>query len=273
MMQKTRRRFVETASGVVHIAANGSGAPVLLLHQTPRSWMEFRDVLPILGAQFHAIAMDTRGFGDSDPLPPEWTTIEGWAAAALELMDALEIPRFSVAGHHTGAIIALEIAAAAPERVENLVLSAMSFVDAERRLQHADEEIIDAVEPRDDGRHILELWERRRPHYPKGTGRDLLERFVVDALKAGPMAAEGHHVVYRYRMEDRIGRVRCPTLVLAPSEDRKALMAAPKVAAAIPGARLEAISGGTIPFPDHLPKIFAGAVATFLKANDSTARQ
>ena len=32
---------------------------VLLLHQTPRSWAEYRAVLPILGTRYRAIAMDT----------------------------------------------------------------------------------------------------------------------------------------------------------------------------------------------------------------------
>ena len=80
-----RRRFVATPSGQVHIAEAGSGAPVLLLHQTPRSWKEFREVLPTLGRGRRAIAMDTRGFGDSDPLPPEAVSIEGWARAVLDV--------------------------------------------------------------------------------------------------------------------------------------------------------------------------------------------
>lgn len=267
-MQETKRRFVQTPSGVVHIAENGTGQPVLLLHQTPRSWTEYRDVLPNLGTRFHAIAMDTRGFGDSDPLPPEKTSIEGWAAAALELTDTLGIDTFSVAGHHTGAVIALQIAARAPERVKKLVVSAMSLVDADRRQQHEHEQIIDEVQPNDDGSHVLELWRRRQPHYPKDKGRDLLERFLFDALRAGPMAAEGHRVVYRYHMEDRIGLVRCPTLVLAPSEDKRAFAVAPRVAAAISGAVLQEVPGGMIPFPDHLPEVFAEAVASFLAADE-----
>jgi pimeloyl-ACP methyl ester carboxylesterase len=42
---------------------------VLLLHQTPRSWDEFRDVLPLLGRSRRAIAIDLVGFGDSSRLP------------------------------------------------------------------------------------------------------------------------------------------------------------------------------------------------------------
>ena len=43
---------------------------MLLLHQTPRSWDEYRDVIPILARRRRVIAMDTIGFGDSTRLPP-----------------------------------------------------------------------------------------------------------------------------------------------------------------------------------------------------------
>ena len=59
------RSFVTVPAGTIHVAQAGSGKPVLLLHQTPRSWDEYRDVVPLLGESFHAIAMDTIGFGDS----------------------------------------------------------------------------------------------------------------------------------------------------------------------------------------------------------------
>ena len=62
-----RRAFADLPHGQVHYAECGDAdAPaVLLLHQTPRSWAEYRAVLPLLGARFRAIAMDTAGFGDS----------------------------------------------------------------------------------------------------------------------------------------------------------------------------------------------------------------
>ncbi len=264
MMPQVDRSFVSTPSGRVHIAIAGQGEPVLLLHQTPRSWMEFIDVLPRLGRACQAIAMDTRGFGDSDPLPSEKTTIEGWAEAALEMMSMLGHERFCVAGHHTGAVIGLEIAARAPQRVRKLVISAMSYVDAARRAEHAGSRVIDEVEPRDDGSHLTELWARRQPHYPQSGGRELLERFIVDAIRAGPMAAEGHRVVNRYHMEDRIGLVQCPTLVIAPAKDTKACSMAPRVVAALRNARLLEIPGGGIPLPDQMPDTFAKAVTEFL---------
>ena len=266
-MSPIERAFVETPSGRVHVAACGTGQPVLLLHQTPRSWNEYREVLPLLGASRRAIAMDTMGFGDSDPLPDGQDSIEAWARAAHQLLDALGHERAAVVGHHTGAAIAVEVAAQQPDRVEALVLSACPYVDAARRAKEHGRQIIDDVAVRPDGQHLTELWGRRQPFYPKGR-HELLERFMIDALKAGPRAAEGHRVVGRYVMETRLPLVRCPTLVLAPMADPHAHPHAPAVAAAIAGAKLIAIEDGMVPLPDQLPHAFASTVERFLQAPD-----
>ena len=246
------RRFVPTSHGRVHVALCGAGLPVLLLHQTPRSWDEYRDVLPLLGGRVQAVAMDTPGYGDSNPAAAA-PSIEGWAEAAFATLDALGIGRAVLAGHHTGAVIAMEMAASRPDRAAALVLSSCSMVDAARRAAHAGKRVIDAVEVRADGSHLAEMWARRAPFYPAGRP-DLLERYVADALRAGPMAAEGHRVVNAYRMEDRISCVACPTLVIDAVRDPHAHPAAARVAAAIPGARL----------PDQLPGPFADAILRHL---------
>ncbi len=263
MTPTIERSFVSLGFGRVHVAACGSGRPVLLLHQTPRSWDEYRDVLPLLARKYRAIAMDTVGFGDSDPLPAGRDSIEAWAQCAHELLAALGHARAVVVGHHTGAAIAVEMAALRPERVEALVLSASPYVDEARRKAEPGKHVIDDVVAHPEGAHLAELWAMRKPFYPEGRA-DLLERFVVDALKAGPRAAEGHRVVGRYVMEPRLAQVRCPTLVIAPTADPHAYPHAPKVAAAIAGSRLIEIEGGTVPLPDHMPQAFAAAIDGFL---------
>ena len=188
---------------------------MLLLHQTPRSWDEFRDVLPLLGRHYRAIAMDTVGYGDSDALPEGKASIENWAMAARQLLVALGIGRAAVVGHHTGAAIAVEIAAAYPQHVAALVLSACPYVDGARRIEARQTgHVIDHAVPRIDGGHLAELRSMRQPLYPPDRV-DLMERFIVDALKAGSRAAEGHRVVDRYEMESRLPLVCCPTLVIA----------------------------------------------------------
>jgi pimeloyl-ACP methyl ester carboxylesterase len=257
------RRFVGTPRARIHVATAGSGRPILLLHQTPRSWDEFRDVLPRLGQHYRAIAMDTVGFGDSDALAFEENSIEAWSTCAFDLLDALGLPHAAVIGHHTGAAIAIEMAAAQPGRIAAMALSAPPYVDAERRARAASKPVIDDAPRRADGGHLGALWQMRQPDYPAGAS-DLLDRFMVDALKAGALAAEGHRVVGRYAMETRLPLVRCPVRVLAPVADPHAFPVAGKVTCAITGASMVEIAGAMVPFPDQMPEVFAEAVLDFL---------
>jgi pimeloyl-ACP methyl ester carboxylesterase len=262
-MADVERRFVRVPAGVLHLAECGAGDPVLLLHQTPRSWLEYRDVLPLLGRTRRAIAMDTVGFGDSSRLPAGEDSIERWAEVAVTLLDALEIEQATIVGHHTGGYVAVEMAASRPERVRALVLSGVALHRAEQRLAHAEgRAVVDDADRTLDGSHLVELWRMRASLYPPDI--DLLERFMADCLRAGPLAAEGHRLVARYPLEERLPLVSCPVLLLAPTDDAYAFPAVPGLDEALPGATVTSIEGGMVPLPDQLPGPFAAAVAEFL---------
>lgn len=263
-MHAIERRFVSVPAGTIHCAIAGAGRPVLLLHQTPRSWDEYRDVLPRLGRRYRAIAMDTIGYGDSSKPPLESDSIEAWARVAVSLLDALDIETAAVVGHHTGAAIAIELVAAFPQRFDAAVLSAPPWVDEAFRASHRGPPRIDNVEHSPDGSHLMALWRGRQPWYPQDDV-DLLERFVVDAIRAGPRAAHGHTVVARYEMEKRLPMIRCPVLIVAPTDDPHAYPNRNAIASRIAGSRIVEIEGGLVPLPDQMPERFAQVVDTFLR--------
>jgi pimeloyl-ACP methyl ester carboxylesterase len=259
------RAFVDTPDGQIHYATAGAGRPVLLLHQTPRSWDEYREVIPILARERRAIAMDTIGYGESYK-PAGRSDIEDYARGAVALLDGLGVGSTAVVGHHTGAVIAMELAAAHPDRVERLVLSSCPFVDAtDRDRRHrTGGHRVDHVEPKPDGSHVAELWQIRQSFYPKDRP-DLLTRFLADALRAGEKIREGHGACSRYRMEERIGRVRCPTLVTWGTADPFASPQGEVVARHIPGSRVSPIAGGSVALVDEMPEAFARVVLDFLR--------
>lgn len=271
-MTAVRRAFADLSIGQVHYASCGDrGAPaVLLLHQSPRSWLEYREVLPLLGRRFEAIAMDTAGFGDSAPVAGP-VSIEAWAAVALELLATLAIPRVHLVGHHTGGVIAIEMAAAAPEAIASLVLSSTTWVDAALRRERATRPPIDEVAPSRDGSHLQALWQRRQGFYPADRP-ELLEAFVVDALRAGGSPEDGHRAVAAYRMEERIGAVRQPVLVIRAGADPFAARHAPELVARLPQARLVDVDGGMVPLPDQLPERFASLIAEFIDGLGASGR-
>ncbi|SEF33415.1 alpha/beta hydrolase [Variovorax sp. NFACC27] len=260
-----RRAFADLSVGQVHYAACGDPASpaVLLLHQSPRSWTEYRAVLPLIGAHRRAIAMDTAGFGDSaDGGVP--ASIEQWASVARELLDALNITQVDVVGHHTGGVVAVELAAAFPERVRSLVLSSTPYTDEPFRKARAQRPPIDEVAPSEDGTHLAALWQKRQGFYPPGRP-DLLEAFVLDALKV-ERVEEGHRAVASYRMEERIDRIVQPVLIVRATEDPFAAPHAAELQHHLPQARIVDIEGGMVPLPDQMPEAFARVVLDFLEA-------
>lgn len=258
-----RRGYLETPRGPLHYAESGSGQPIVLLHQAPRSIDEFAELLPVLGRDRRAIAMDLPGFGQSRPLPAP-QTIEEMARGVLDLLDALSLPRAVVLGHHTGAVVAAEVAIQAPERVTHLVLSSMPWVDAERRSRTEPIGVDNAV-PASDGSHLLELWRQRLPYYPTGRS-DLLDRFIRDALAPGIDPQEGHRACGRYEMDQRIGAISGPVLLLRPLEDPFIQDAFPRVLAGLVNADVRVIDipdAGVVTM-EIAAEAVAEAVADFL---------
>lgn len=260
MTAPVRFGYADTSRGQVHYAESGPDqpGPVLLFHQTPRSWDEYREVLPLLGRTHRAIAMDTIGFGRSAPAPDH--SIGTYADVAIEFADVLGLGRVTAVGHHTGALVALEVAARAPSLVSRLVLSSAPYYDAAARARpHT---AIDDVGFDADGGHLVRLWGTRAPHFPADRP-DLLTRFVRDALTAGDGAVAGHLACHRYPVEERSPLVACPVLCIGASADPFAFPNTERVAAGFADVRTAVIEGGMIPLMEHRPEDAAKLIAEF----------
>lgn len=264
-MTAIRRGYVPVSFGQMHYATAGSGTPLVLLHQTPRSWDEFRELIPALAERYRAIAFDTAGYGASDA--PGEISIEAFAGAVAEATEAMGIDRMAVIGHHTGGVIAVELAARHPDRVTHLVLSSTPYVDEPARRRRATRPPIDEVERTRDGAYLQALWQRRAPFYPPDEP-DLLERFVIDALRSGERAEEGHRAVGRYRMEDTIGLVSQPVLLIGAARDPYAFPELEVMQRMIPWATSAVIEDGMVPLAERHPAEMAGHILSFLDARD-----
>lgn len=254
------RRYVDVAFGQIHIAEAGAGPTVLCLHQTPRSWDEFREVIEILAADFHLVAVDLPGMGASDPIPGI-ASIEGYADAALAVVDELGVQQFHVCGHHTGGVVAVELAARAAKRVISLTLSSTPWVDAPARLQRQANPVpVDMSVSVDDGGHLIELWNQRRGFYPPGHA--LLDRYMIDVLRARD-GTEGHQAVGRYEMERAATSVNCPVLVIEHDDDPFSRRHAAEVAQQFQATAFVSITHGAIPL-EHSAASVAEAMREFL---------
>ena len=95
-----------------------SGLPALVcLHGVTSHGRHFRPLAERLAERFHVVALDLRGHGDSIWEPP-WNLEQHVA----DVLDAAPQERCIWLGHSFGGRVAYEAAAAAPDRVERLVL-------------------------------------------------------------------------------------------------------------------------------------------------------
>ena len=128
-MSEVTHRTV-AANGIdVHIAEQGRGPLVLLLHGFPELWYSWRHQLPALAAAgFHAVAPDLRGYGRSDaPQPVEAYSMRNMTADAAGILDALGVETAVVAGHDWGAPIAWHCALMYPERFSAVVALSVPY--------------------------------------------------------------------------------------------------------------------------------------------------
>lgn len=107
-----------TARGIrFHYGAQGEGPLVLLLHGFPERWFSWRPQLAALAdAGFRAVAVDLRGYGESDK-PAHGYTLPELAQDVASLVPALGADAAAVVGHDWGGAITWEVAWRHPDRV------------------------------------------------------------------------------------------------------------------------------------------------------------
>ena len=212
--------YVDGTFGQVHYRAVGptTRPPILLIHQTPFAFTQFGAIqseLDLLGRR--SIAVDNPGYGFSDP-PPEACDLATLADHLATACRRLGLPPVLVAAHHTGAAIAVALAARHPQLVSGLVLHGVPLYDADERSERAARPM-SAITLRADGRHFTDTFTAI------GRYAELDERTLGSATWAtlGAFLALAPSPVYRavfaHDLEPELLAIKVPTLLLSDAAD------------------------------------------------------
>ncbi len=272
MNQPIKKAFLDTEDGQIFYRIGGEGEPLVLLHMTPRSSDEFKELMAILASQYRVIAMDLMGLGDSDKPPREYS-VSDYAKTVILLLDELGIQKFSILGSLTGGYIAGEVAVSYRDRLNKLILCNVHGFDAEeaeKLLQRYGQ----GFTIKEDGSHLVDRWLARIDYV--GTG-ELNHRCVMDDLKAfggiiHPGVAVGKYCV---SAQERFKLIQCPTLVFNGS---KALEPIKKyglakaenqawLSEAIPHSKAVELEGGTLWMINQMAEDISQVVINFLDKN------
>ena len=104
-----------------HVAEAGTGEDVVLcLHGWPQNWFEWRHLMPALAAGHRVLALDQRGFGESEA-PRDGYEKENLVDDALAVLDQLGVERVKLVGHDWGGWVGFLLGLRAPERVDRFL--------------------------------------------------------------------------------------------------------------------------------------------------------
>lgn len=229
---RIERRYVTAQGRQVHYRVCGQGPAVVLLHDSPRSSRLHSPAMKMLASRFRVFALDTPGYGNSDPLTAPEPTILDFAEALGETLAALGLERAPLYATHTGAKIALALAARSG-KMPLLVLDGLSIPDAP-----APESFISAYmrpfQPDASGAYLAAEWVHVRdmlrwfPWFShKAESRiamdppsaEWLEDYGIDLFSAGPHYSGAYAAAMRWSPWDDLLAVKVPTLVAAKSDD------------------------------------------------------
>ncbi len=255
---------------VLYYELAGSGQPLLLIAGTGSDLRYGPDPFAWPGAEeFSVLAFDHRDLGRSLSRSRRMPTMADFAGDAIALVDHVGWGEFSVLGISFGGMVAQELALAAGERVSSLVLACTS-AGGRCGASYPLHELY-SLAPAERTAELVRLLDTRAELDAKLASA--IEGFLVEdrVLAAGEGAPEGLLRQLEARRGhdtcERLAGVRARTLIAAGRFDGLAPLArSERLAAAIPGARLQVFDGGhgfLVQDPTAWP-----AIAEFLRASD-----
>jgi len=161
--------------------------------------------------------MDLPLYGDSYK-PAKEPDVKEMAQVTLDFLDVLNIQKTHIGGHHTGASVAVELAAEHSHRVNKLVLSGCPALTPEQGRMLIENSPYKELEITPDGWFLDAIWDLVTKRYPPDR-MDKAYEFALDYMKAGTRAEEGHRACFGYDILPKLRKIKQPTLALCGDED------------------------------------------------------
>jgi len=258
---------LDVAGARLHYYEVGSGPPVVFLHGLYQDADCWAPLAADLAASYRVISYDLRGCGRSSD--GAGVTIEQLVADLDALLDSLGVERPALVGHSLGGQVALLYAVERSARLRGLVLAGVSPLAMDpaiapaygafaqlapamgltESLANAMLSLVYSADSLDHGAGGLELYRRRL------------------TLLRSPQEIAGQIGAYMGRagVEDQLGAIGCPTLIVTGDLDTTVLLASPQLMVSrIAGAELAVLPDASHMAPLERADAFKAALIAFL---------
>ena len=229
-------------------------------------------VAALADAGYRAVAVDLPGYGDSAAGPV--LDLAAMVSAVVELIDYLAAPQTLLLGHSMGGMVAQELIARQPQRVQGLVLACTSASFGSQDGAWQSKFIAERLAPLDAGLGMRGMAQKLVPGLVAPTARPAALELASEVMSRVPEATyrAALKAIAGFDRRAALGSIAVPTLCLAAEHDRTA---APEVmqrmASRIPGAQYQCLAQAGHIANVEQPQAFNAAVLAFVRQHFAPA--
>jgi len=122
-LENLKHDYVDINGVRIHYVSNGSGKLILFVHGFPSFWYMWKDQLIEFGKDYHAVAMDMRGYNlSSKPTDVEQYRVKYLIEDIKALVEHLGYKTFILVAHDWGGAVAWPFASRYPDYLEKLII-------------------------------------------------------------------------------------------------------------------------------------------------------
>lgn len=199
----------------------GEGCPLVLIHGLAGDHSAWAPQIEVFSAHHRVVAFDNRGAGQSTQVD-EAVATEDLARDTLGLMDVLGIERAHVMGRSMGGAIGQHMALLAPERVHTLMMCA-SFARLDPLGHRILTNMRQVLEWRgswaDHARHSVPNFVSPAFYNENPDTIAEIEQLIGGETRLRACYVAQNHACLLHDTLDRLGEIRCPTLIMAGAVD------------------------------------------------------
>lgn len=256
------------ANGInIHYDEAGVGSPLVLIHGLSDNSSVWANIIPKMSTQYHIIALDLRGHGESEK-PNMRYTIQLFSEDVLCCLQKLRIPNAHILGLSLGAAVAQQLTLDHPERIRSLILLSP--------FSHANSQL----------RNHLELLRERlssggmpafldaviklvvSPEFISANANEITE-MKMECSRINSPTAITHAIdaCINFNVKNRISKISKPTLIISGRQDiLSPIHLAEQIHLSIKNSKWEIMEsvGHNLLIPEKIPTL-AGIILEFMQ--------
>jgi epoxide hydrolase 4 len=115
--------FADSNGVKIHYVTAGKGPLLVMIHGFPDYWYTWRDQMPALAKHFRVVAIDQRGYNQSDqPKGVESYTVDKLVEDVHAVLKHFKQDRAVIVGHDWGGLVAWTFAMTHPDKTDRLIV-------------------------------------------------------------------------------------------------------------------------------------------------------